>query len=140
MYGPAEEMRPTRPFVTQVKSLVDAGLAGDPVRIDGADARCDWIYVDDVAEAAYAFWSNGMNGRVLNMSSGQSIRFEEVVKTVEPVVGLRIDPEARNVVDGSPDRPAVISNEHTREVLGWKPVSFEEGVRRYVEELKQGAG
>jgi nucleoside-diphosphate-sugar epimerase len=140
MYGPAEEMRPTRPFVTQVKSLVDAGLAGDSVCIDGADARCDWIYVDDVAEAAQRFWSQGMNGRVLNMSSGQSVRFEEVVKAVEPVVDLRVDPDAATVVDGSPDRPAVISNERTKEVLGWRPMALEDGVRRYVDELKAGGG
>src|SRR5580698_9169307 len=39
MYGPAEELRPTRPFVTAVKQLVDAAVAGTPVQIRNASDR-----------------------------------------------------------------------------------------------------
>ena len=59
MYGPAEELRETRPFVTAVKQLVDAALAGMPVRILNAGDRCDWIYVDDAAQTACRFFWAG---------------------------------------------------------------------------------
>ncbi len=136
MYGPAEEMRSTRPFVTQVKLLVDAALAHTPVRIESADARCDWIYVDDVAEAAYSFLSSGMKQRVFNLTSGEAIPFSKVVQAVQGVADLVVDTRAREVVDGSPDRPTVISNEKAKAELGFEPRSLEQGVRAYVDELQ----
>lgn len=138
MYGPAEEMRGTRPFVTQVKLLVDAALAGRPVRVEGADARCDWIYVDDVAETAYRFWSEGMQGRVFNLSSDRPVPFSEVVKAAQAAVSLEVRADADEVVDGSPDRPTVIANDRARDQLRLAPLSLEAGMRRYAEELRQG--
>jgi nucleoside-diphosphate-sugar epimerase len=139
MYGPAEEMRPTRPFITQIKQLVDAALAGEPVRIEGADARCDWIYVDDVAEGAFRFWTSGMGRRVLNLSSGRSVPFQTVVAAVQTATGLKIAGDASRVVDGSPDRPAVIANDAARSELGWAPATLGSGVGRYLAEVKTAA-
>jgi len=134
MYGPAEEFRPTRPFVTAVKQLVDAALAGTPVRILGGQDRCDWIYVDDVAESAARFFAGGMEERVFNLSSDAPARFDTVVAAAEASAGLKVDPGAEAVVDGSPDRPTVISNEKARGELGHAPRSLEEGILAYVEE------
>ena len=41
--------------------------------------RCDWVYVDDVAETACRFFSGGMNERVFNLSSGRPQEFTDVV-------------------------------------------------------------
>jgi nucleoside-diphosphate-sugar epimerase len=135
MYGPEEQFRPTRPFVTAVKQLVDAALAGTPVRILGETDRCDWIYVDDVAETAQRFFAGGMGERVFNLSSDAPARFETVVSAAQTAAGLVVDPDAETVVDGSPDRPTVISNERARSELGHAPRSLEDGIRAYVDEV-----
>jgi len=135
MYGPEEEFRPTRPFVTAIKQLVDAALSRTPVRIVGAEDRCDWIYVDDVAETAYRFFAGGMRERVFNLSSDAPTAFDRVVKAAQESAGLIVDPSSDVVVDGSPDRPTVISNERARKEIGHAPRSLEEGIRAYVEEV-----
>jgi nucleoside-diphosphate-sugar epimerase len=135
MYGPAEELRPTRPFVTAVKQLVDAAVAGTPVQIRNAADRCDWIYVDDVAEAACGFFSAGMNERVFNLSSGGPEKFTNVVAAAASAAGLTVDETAGLIVDGGPDRPTVISNERARAELGFAPRSLEEGIGAYVAEI-----
>ena len=75
MYGPAEEFRSTRPFVTQAKQLADAAMDGVPVRVIGLDDRCDWVFVDDVAEGAHRFYSGDMDRRSFAFSSGNPIPF-----------------------------------------------------------------
>jgi nucleoside-diphosphate-sugar epimerase len=135
MYGPAEELRKTRPFVTAVKQLVDAAMDGTPVRILNESDRCDWVYVDDVAQAACAFFSGEMNERVFNLSSGSPQKFTEVVAAARTAAALRIDDAAAMTVDGGPDRPTVISNERARTELGFSPRSLEEGIGAYVAEI-----
>jgi nucleoside-diphosphate-sugar epimerase len=139
MYGPAEEMRPTRPFVTPVKLLMDAALGGRSIQVQGADARCDWVYVDDVAEAAHRFWASGMDGRVFSLSSGQPVPFRRVVEAAQAALSLKLDDAAQEVVDGAPDRPTVISNAAARQELAFEPRSLEEGLERYLREARQGS-
>jgi nucleoside-diphosphate-sugar epimerase len=135
MYGPAEELRQTRPFVTAVKQLVDAAVAGTPVQIRNAPDRCDWVYVDDVAEASCGFFSGEMNERVFNLSSGRPEKFTEVVAAAVTAAGLRVDDVSDVIVDGGPDRPTVISNERARAELGFSPRSLEDGITAYVAEI-----
>jgi len=137
MYGPAEEFRGTRPFVTEIKTLVDAAMSGTAVRIEGQDAHCDWIFVDDVAKAAYDFFAAGMDSRAFNLSSGNPRPFSEVVAAVQSVFGLKVDASSDTVIDGNPNRPTVISPDAYKKEFGWQPPPLEDGLRRYSEALQQ---
>ena len=137
MYGPAEEFRGTRPFVTEIKTLVDAAMSGTAVRIEGQDANCDWIFVDDVAEAAYDFFAAGMGSRAFNLSSGNPRPFSEVVAAVQGAFGLKVDASSDTVIDGNPNRPTVISPDAYKKAFGWQPPSLEDGLKRYSEALQQ---
>ena len=135
MYGPAEEFRDTRPFVTEVKLLADASLAGTPVRVERGASRCDWVYVDDVAEAAQHFYAEGMGGRVFNLSSGTPRPFSEVIAAAQEAFGLKVAEDAKQVVNGGPDRPTMISPAKAKTALTWEPLSLEEGLRRFATAL-----
>ena len=133
MYGPAEEFRDTRPFVTQAKQLADAALDGKPVRVIGMEDRCDWVFVDDVAEGAHRFFSGEMNSRAFAFSSGDPIPSSDVLNAAVSAFGVVVDDDAEMLVDATPDRATTISCDKARAELGWNPIGIEEGMRRYAE-------
>jgi UDP-glucose 4-epimerase len=135
MYGPAEEFRDTRPFVTEIKLLADAAREERPVQIERPESRCDWVYVDDVAAGAYTLFSSGMDGRVFNLSSGNPRRFEEVVEAARTAFGLELHSDAETVIDGGPDRPTVISPAKAKKELAWEAAPVEDGLRRFAEAI-----
>jgi nucleoside-diphosphate-sugar epimerase len=136
LYGPGEQPRPSRPNTSAVYQLVEAALRVERVRIKGRDARCDWLYVDDAADAVCRLiTSDAMAGQVLNLSSGRACPFGEVVDAIAATLPLRIDDRADQVIDGSPDRPATIANHCIRAALGWEPCDMVIGIHRYVSSL-----
>ena len=133
MYGPAEEFRDTRPFVTQAKQLADAAMDRAPVRVIGMDDRCDWVFVDDVAEGAQRFFMGGMESRSFAFSSGNPIPFRDVLEAAQAAFGVVVDENAEMLVDATPDRATTISCDKARAELGWNPVGIADGMRRYAE-------
>jgi len=133
MYGPAKEVRNSRPFVTQAKQLADAALEGTTVRVIGMDDRCDWVFVDDVAEGAHRFYSGDMGRRSFAFSSGNPIPFRDVLDAAVESFGVVVDEKADTLIDATPDRATTISCDKARAELGWNPVGIAEGMRRYAE-------
>ncbi len=133
MYGPAEEFRNTRPFVTQAKQLADAALDGVPVRVIGLDDRCDWVFVDDVAEGAHRFFSQEMGRRAFAFSSGDPIPFSDVLDAAVASFGVVVDEDAEMLIDATPDRATTISCDKARAELGWNPIGIAEGMQRYAD-------
>ena len=133
MYGPAEEFRSTRPFVTQAKQLADAAMDGVPVRVIGSDDRCDWVFVDDVAEGAHSFFSGDMGSRSFAFSSGNPIPFRDVLDAAVASFGVVVDHNAELLIDATPDRATTISCDKARAELGWDPVGIAEGMQRYAD-------
>lgn len=133
MYGPAEEFRNTRPFVTQAKQLADAALDGVPVRVIGLDDRCDWVFVDDVAEGAHRFYSGEMGSRSFAFSSGDPIPFRDVLDAAVASFDVVVDDNADLLVDATPDRATTISCDKARAELGWNPIGIAEGMQRYAD-------
>jgi nucleoside-diphosphate-sugar epimerase len=124
-----------------VYQLVDAAQRGESVQIKRFDARADWLYVDDAADALCRLVaSEHMDGRVFNLSSGRICAFGEVVDAVAAVLPLQIDGHSERVIDGGPDRPAIIANDRIRQTLGWEPRDLVTGVRQYIASLRQGVG
>lgn len=133
MYGPAEEFRNTRPFVTQAKQLADAAMDGAPVRVIGLDDRCDWVFVDDVAEGAHRFYSGDMDRRSFAFSSGNPIPFRDVLDAAVASFGVVVDEGAETLIDATPDRATTISCDKARAELGWNPIGIAEGMQRYAD-------
>ena len=133
MYGPAEEFRSTRPFVTQAKQLADAAMDGVPVRVIGLDDRCDWVFVDDVAEGAHRFFAGEMGSRSFAFSSGDPIPFRDVLDAAVASFGVVVDENAEMLIDATPDRATTISCDKARAELGWNPVGISEGMQRYAD-------
>jgi UDP-glucose 4-epimerase/UDP-glucuronate 4-epimerase len=133
LYGPGERPRPSRPDTSTVYQLVEAARRGERIRIKGREARCDWLYVDDAADAVCRLVTSEVAaGRIFNLSSGRIHPFGEAVDAVTAALPLRIDERADRVIDGSPDRPATIANDRIRALIGWEPCDLATGIQRYI--------
>ncbi len=141
LYGPGERPRPSRPNTTAVYQLIEAAQRGESVQVTGYEARGDWLYVDDAADAICRLvGSDQMDGQVFSLSSGKTATFGEVIAAVAALLPLRIDHHSERVIAGGPDRPAIIANQRIRQVLGWEPGDLITGLHRYIESLRPGVG
>ncbi|MFR0692315.1 NAD-dependent epimerase/dehydratase family protein [Enterobacterales bacterium AE_CKDN230030158-1A_HGKHYDSX7] len=120
--------------------FLSKALKDQPIDIwgDGSVTR-DYIHVSDVAEAfAKATTYDGPES-VFNISSGNGTSLNELVASLEKVIGKDIQ---RNYLPGRPfDVPtSVLCNERAARELQWKPVvDLESGLRRTLDWLEQAA-
>jgi GDPmannose 4,6-dehydratase len=131
--------------VTRTAAAIKLGLA-DELHLGDLDARRDWSFAGDVAEAMWLMLQQD-TGDDYVVCSGVSRTVRELVATAFAVVDL--DPEAHVVVDPEFVRPSdpvslVGDPSKAKRQLGWEPrTSFEELIRMMVEhdlqELSEGA-
>jgi UDP-glucose 4-epimerase len=96
---------------------------------DGSVTR-DYIHVSDVAEAFYKALQYSGSQRLFNISSGVGTSLNELIATLEAVLGRSI---TRRYLPGRPfDVPVnVLCNELAQRELNWAPeVSMAEGIAR----------
>lgn len=87
-YGPFRRTRCT------IRTIVEAALAGVTARIPyRPDARCQFVYIDDVVAALMAALAVGQRSqRIYNISGGTSLTLSEVAKIASGVLpGLSVD-------------------------------------------------
>ncbi len=120
-----------------VPIFVARALKGETITIagDGSQFR-QFVYVEDLAEGNVLAIKPVAKGKTYNLDGTERVSIRQIAETVQRVVG-------QANIEYGPARPGdfsgkVLSSRRALEELGWKPmVSFEEGVRRYVEWYKQ---
>jgi UDP-glucose 4-epimerase len=116
-----------------VAKFTDLALAGEALTIagDGSQTR-SFIYVEDLADGIVSALAPAAAQRTYNLSGEEVVTILEIAETVQEMTG------GCEIVH-TPPRPGDfpgkrISNERALEEIGWKAAtSFREGVRRYVE-------
>jgi nucleoside-diphosphate-sugar epimerase len=136
IYGPNQN--PDSPYAAAIPKFIRAMRAGKPAGIhgDGSNSR-DFTYIDDAVEAnILAATVPGAAGELFNVARGEQVSINELVKTINQVLGTSIDP-----VHG-PERAGDIKHSladisKARTILGYDPkISLVEGVRRTVESMR----
>ena len=131
-YGPFRRTR------CSIRTMVEAALNGQTATIAyREDARCQYIYIDDVVEALFAALYAGPNKqRVYNVSGGTSLTLREVANIAARILpGLSVqfgdDPLSREYSLKQIDISAA------RRDLGYVPkVGLEEGIAAYANRLR----
>jgi UDP-glucose 4-epimerase len=132
VYGPGDTSAKAIP------NFLRACLRGErpPVRGSGEDQR-DYVYVDDVAEAALLALERRAGG-VFNIAGGTGISMRELLAAIQRLTGSTGDP-GWAPASGSAGR-IVFDVGRARARLGWEPrVGLEEGLRRTRDGMLQRA-
>ncbi|HHL40445.1 MAG TPA: NAD-dependent epimerase/dehydratase family protein [Deltaproteobacteria bacterium] len=113
--------------------FVKKALSGEPLTIagDGSQFR-KFIYVEDLAEGHVLALQSVAKNRIYNLDGDEKITIKQIAETIKKIVG-----DVK--IEYTPARPGdfsgkEVSSERAHRELNWRPkVSFEEGVRRYID-------
>ena len=113
--------------------FVRKALAGEPLTIagDGSQFRY-FIYVEDLAEGNAMALDPAARNQTYNLDGREKVTILQIAETVQKILG---DVEITRVEERPGDFSGqTVSSEKAERELGWTPkVSFEEGVRNYIE-------
>ncbi|MGC9348654.1 MAG: NAD-dependent epimerase/dehydratase family protein [Anaerolineae bacterium] len=130
VYGPGQQASALIP------AAIEAGLQGEDFRMTGGKQQRDFVYVDDVVRGLIdAGKARGVEGRVLDLGTGQLLSVREVVEKIWDLTAA----EGHILAGALPYRPgevpAIPANfRRTRLLMGWTAtVSLDEGLRRTVD-------
>ena len=102
---------------------------------DGSAMR-EFLYVDDLAEAAFKCMVNYDSGEIINVGTGKDITIKELAETIADVVGFK----GEIVWDTSKPNgtPRKVLNVDKIKSLGWEPkVGLREGIEKTYELYKE---
>lgn len=130
VYGPAQrDMSKIVPYVTT------ALLRGERPKLSSGVRPVDWIYVDDVVDGLLrCAVTQGVEGRTIDLGSGQLVTIRAMVETLAEIVA----PGAALGFGALPDRPfeqvRAADAAESLALIGWQPqVALAEGLRRTAE-------
>ncbi len=138
VYGPREYFKnKTASMILQFGHQILAQK--NPKLFEGSDKILrDFIYIDDVVQANIKACNPKRSG-VYNVGTGRARSFQDIVDTLQDQLGTNLACEyIPNPFIGQYQFFTQADIEPTREFLGYEPeVSLEEGVRRYLPEIKR---
>jgi nucleoside-diphosphate-sugar epimerase len=131
-YGPGQDDKRLLPQIIQgcLKGQSFATSAGEQLR--------DFCYVEDtVAAIILALQSEGVNGEVLNVASGQAISIREMISRVQAIVQSG-EPRFGEIPYRPGENMALYANiSKIQYALGWSPlISIDEGLQRTIDWIK----
>ena len=116
-----------------VCDFIRDGLAGRPIVVWGEGRRRNqYTYVEDVAEGA--FKAMKYTNEVFNLISPEYRSIREIAELLKAKYGFEVEYDLTR--REGPSMP-YISPEKAIKTLGWRPLSFEEGIERTISSLKK---
>ncbi len=109
-------------------------LAGKPIPFfgDGSTGR-DYTFIEDIVDGIIASLEKSYPYEIFNLGGSNPVSLAEMVETIERVLGKKAE------IERLPEQPGDMRYTYAdvskaERLLGYKPkVSFEEGIRRFVE-------
>jgi nucleoside-diphosphate-sugar epimerase len=132
VFGPKQD--PTSQYAAAIPRFINALLVNKPPLVygDGEQSR-DFTYVDNVVQAnILAIEAPEAPGQILNIAYGKQVTVNELIKTLNAILGKKIQPIYESSRPGD-IRHSLADISQARRILGFSPtVSLEEGLRRAV--------
>jgi UDP-glucose 4-epimerase len=137
VYGPGQ-----RDQQKLVPHTILSLLRGENPKLASGEWNVDWVYVDDVVDAfVAAAEAEGIEGRTLDVGSGQLVSVRDVVERLALLIDSEVEPIFGALTDRPGEVPCVADVKQSTARLGWKPkISFDEGLRRTVAWYRERVG
>jgi UDP-glucose 4-epimerase len=135
-YGPADQADYLIPTV--ILSL----LRGEKPLLTAGVQRCDYLYVEDVAEAIWQATQEPKAVGIFNLASGQPATVRAIVERLSDLIGHRLPLGWGELPPPSlPIRSLAADISKFRRATGWGPrIPLEEGLRHTVEWFRENQG
>ena len=132
VYGPGQR-------AGVVPAVARALLAGERPTLTGdGNQAFDFVHIDDCAQANMLAVESDRSGDSLNVGSGEAASLNDVVATMNDLLGSGIEPAYTGEVTSSPPRVGDVTT--ARELVGYRPtVSLQDGLASVLDELREGA-
>lgn len=133
LYGPGQVMP------EYVRDVIKAAYSGEPLNMPkGYDQKFNLVYVTDAAQASIkaCFTETRSEFAAYNITSGYQPTLGDIIEVVKEAVPDATFNVGPGVIDGW-DQHGFFSIEAAKRDLGYEPkVSFEEGMKNYIDWLK----
>jgi len=137
IFGPRQNHKSQ--YAIAIPSFVTRMLAGDrPIVYGDGEQSRDFTYVKNAVHAnVLALTADGASGEAFNVGCGGSQTLNEIIKTINRILGTEIEAEYTDPRPGDPRRSqADISK--AKGILGYEPqVDFEEGLRQTIDWFRE---
>jgi nucleoside-diphosphate-sugar epimerase len=137
VFGPRQD--PRSMYAAVIPNFISALIAGESPTIfgDGKQSR-DFTYVDNVIDAnLLAMDADSVAGQVYNVACGESATLNELVVSLNEILGTNIEPVYRSPRSGDVKHSLADISRACAD-LGYKPtVSFREGLERTVAVIRE---
>lgn len=133
VFGPRQD--PNSPYAAVIPAFLSRMVRGQrPVIFGDGEQSRDFCYIDNVVAAnRLAARAEGLSGEAVNIACGERTTLNEIVGTINELLGTRLEPEYREPRPGDV-RHSLADIDAAKRVLGFRPqVMFGEGLRRTLE-------
>ena len=132
-YGPAQAQNKLIPSVSL--SL----LRGEAPKLASGRTKADWVYIADVIDGFLrAATTPGIDGRTIDLGSGNLVSIRGVVDRLTEALGSQIKPIFGTLSDRPGENEVVANTAVAAELLGWKATTpLESGLRQTVEWFRE---
>lgn len=130
VYGPGQ-----RDTTKVVPFVITSLLRGERPPLSSGARAVDWIHVDDVVRGLTAAAAcAGLEGRTVELGSGDLVTIREVVERIIRLMGAAASPRWGALPDRPLERPVAADVAETRALLGWaRQVTLDDGLADTIE-------
>jgi len=117
-----------------IPRFVQAALRGETISIEGDGSQYrNYVYIGDLARAHVLALGETAENEVINLEGAEPVSIRRIAETVVDVLDSPTAVEYVHARQGD-FVGRTVSADKARRLLGWEPqVSFEDGLRRYIE-------
>jgi len=134
-YGIGEEHKGD--YASPVTLFLDSIVNNEPPIIygDGSQSR-DFVYIDDIVNAVIRSAESPYSGGVINVGSGRSHTFNEVISMINDLLGKEVKPKYVKKPEFYLEKTCA-DIRRMKEILSLDPLDLYDGLKKYLESLSK---
>jgi len=120
-----------------IPHIIKQALEDKEIKVKDLTPRRDYVYLDDLIEALMLTVESPKKNAVYNIGTGTSFSVEEIINSVQKIVGTNKKVVSEQIVRKNEINDVVADITRANKDLGWYPkTKLHEGIKKVVEDIK----